>query len=376
MRVARVSTETRLKELRAEWNALGDGIPFRSWQWLHTWWHHYRADRELYVLEVRTGDGCLVGIAPWFLENQKYLGRTLQFLGAGEVCSDHLGLLINRREQNQVVRAVAAWLAGQARRGDTSRWDFLQMEGVTDRDGSIHKLAACLRKAGCAVHCRTLMNGWRLSLPDAWQDLTKRLGKSTRRNAKQNAKRLDNDPRVTIERAADIEQFSEAVGVLVELHQRRRNSLGQSGCFRSPAFTSFIVEVARLMLGSGELELPILRIDGEPAACQLNLVRPLSTYHYQSGINPDLLKESPGSLLMTAQLQAAIGKGQREYDFLRGDESYKANWRGQPYPVLQFRIAANRLRPQMVQRAWQSVTATKKWFKRGNVTESHHPTSA
>ena len=56
------------------------------------------------------------------------------------------------------------------------------------------------------------------------------------------------------------------------------------------------------------------------------------------------------------------------YDFLRGDEPYKVNWHAEPYAVMEFRVAADRLRARLVHRAWQSVTLTKRWLRRGKVS--------
>ena len=47
MLVNRIAETAKLDGLRAEWNALAQGVPFREWQWLHTWWRCYGANRDL-----------------------------------------------------------------------------------------------------------------------------------------------------------------------------------------------------------------------------------------------------------------------------------------------------------------------------------------
>ena len=56
MYVDRITTWPQLAAIGADWNALAGGMPFRSWDWLATWWKHYggqrHGGRELYVLAV------------------------------------------------------------------------------------------------------------------------------------------------------------------------------------------------------------------------------------------------------------------------------------------------------------------------------------
>ena len=55
-------------------------------------------------------------------------------------------------------------------------------------------------------------------------------------------------------------------------------------------------------------------------------------YAYQSGIEPTALALEPGRLITLASLQLAIAERRRAFDFLRGDEAYKAHWRAVPRP--------------------------------------------
>ena len=111
MQVTRVSTISELQQLARDWNCLTRGNPFRSWQWLATWWKHYGASRELYVLAVHNDDGVLVGIAPLFRERQTAGGLVLNWLGSGEVCTDYVTILSSHEYQGAVRAVLATWLA-------------------------------------------------------------------------------------------------------------------------------------------------------------------------------------------------------------------------------------------------------------------------
>ena len=46
MQVERITTWPELAAIEADWNALAGGMPFRSWDWLATWWKHYGDSRR------------------------------------------------------------------------------------------------------------------------------------------------------------------------------------------------------------------------------------------------------------------------------------------------------------------------------------------
>ena len=46
MHVERITNWLELQALEADWNALVGGMPFRSWDWLATWWKHYGGESQ------------------------------------------------------------------------------------------------------------------------------------------------------------------------------------------------------------------------------------------------------------------------------------------------------------------------------------------
>ena len=67
-----------IEPIEAEWNALTQDVPFRSFQWASSWWRHYRQPgMQLFVLAVRDDQGQLIGLAPWYLGRDKPYWRSL-----------------------------------------------------------------------------------------------------------------------------------------------------------------------------------------------------------------------------------------------------------------------------------------------------------
>ncbi len=65
--------------------------------------------------------------------------------------------------------------------------------------------------------------------------------------------------------------------ILVDLHQRRRKSLGEPGCFASNSFYDFHRDVAERLLKRGQLRLSWLTLDGMPAAAEYHFADRIAT---------------------------------------------------------------------------------------------------
>jgi CelD/BcsL family acetyltransferase involved in cellulose biosynthesis len=153
--------------------------------------------------------------------------------------------------------------------------------------------------------------------------------------------------------------------LLVKLHQLRRQSLGQVGCFASGIFTGFLHDAAAAMLADGKLRLHWIEIDGVPAAVEFQLAGGGVTYAYQAGVNPVLLDEEPGRLINIATIRHAIEHGESGFDFLRGDEPYKAHFRAEPRETVTYRIVPQRTLAQVRHGLWLAGDSVKSWVRTG-----------
>jgi len=374
MNVIRFTTLDALAPFAADWDRLSAGVPFRSWPWMSTWWRHYgqcrdgsRSPKSLYVLGVFDPSGRLSGIAPWYLDQLALKGRTLRFLGSGEVCSEYLTVLADPSAQDQVAEAVAHWLteAAQGRnRGDASDgWDLLELTGVDAEDFSIGRLAAELQARGNLVHHRPGPPCWRIDLPETWDQYLAMLSKNRRRQLRLAERKLVESGRAVfhlVRRPADLPQ---AMGILIDLHQRRRQALGEPGCFASPQFTAFHRDVMPQLLQSRQLHLFWIDLDGRPVAAEYFLLGKDATYAYQVGLAPDSLNDSPGKLGNMIGLKYAIASSHKTFDFLRGDEPYKASLRARPRAMVETRVVPDRLGARLRWNLWLAGSRAKRWAK-------------
>lgn len=367
MQVTRIATTDELRQFSTSWNCLTRGVPFRSWEWLSAWWQHYGTGRELYTLVVRDEAGTLLGILPLFRELSATRGRVLKLLGSGEVCSDYVSVLSTNEHEDAVIDAVANWMinANAREASHDVRWDLLELDGVLTSDAAMGKLVGALAESDCGVHRKPGVSCWKLPLPATWDEFFGGLSKNRRKAFRKLDREVVDCDRLVFKIATTQDDFRWAMKLFVELHQKRRVSLGESGCFASPEFTAFIEDVSQRLWLAGMLELSWIELDGSPAAVDYSIVSIDTVYAYQGGLDPAMIAESPGHLLTMALIRRAITESRAMFDLLRGDEPYKAAWRAQPHATVNLRISANRTTSQLRQGVWLAGAAMKNWVKGG-----------
>jgi len=372
MRITLHACFDELAPWRARWNALARGLPFRRWEWLEPWWTHYglesgrpMPDKRLVLLAV-WDEQHLIAVAPWYLSRLWSDGRTLRALGAGEVCSEYVTILCEPGFEERVGAALANWLTENARgrRDGNLDWDLLELSGVVAGDRTVSRLLNHLAELGNDVYPRSGLSCWRIELPERWDDFVLRLSKSHRKQVRRAARKLA-DRRAVVRQATTLDELRQGFDILVQLHQRRWESLGDRGCFARPGFAPFHRTASERLFHDGCVDLVWLELDGRPLAAEYHLLGSDVVYAYQSGIDPDRLEHEPGRLAVTATIQRGIERGFRSYDFLRGDEPYKAHWRAEPRPMWEIRVV-----PKCASARWRhgvssATDSVKSWIKSG-----------
>lgn len=333
-----------LERLIPAWESLAVGVPFREPTWLFTWWRHYgapsdrRGNTELFTLAVEDGIR-LIGLAPWYVERSQQGGRIVRALGSGDVCTDYSTILCEEGREAEAAAALAEFLYRDTRH----RWDRIELEAAGLDDAMLTSFFAELGRREVTIDRRPGPNCWRVALPKNWESFLRMLSKSHRKQLRRLKARAIDAGRTHWHTTVYEAEFDRDWDILVDLHQRRRKSLGDPGCFTDPRFAGFHRDVARQLLVRGQLRLHVLELDGIPVAAEYHIAGRDVVFAYQSGIDPEALEHEPGRLAAIDVIRHALRDGFHAYDLMRGDESYKAHWRAKSSATQQVTIVAPRL---------------------------------
>ncbi len=324
MREVRVIRDAAgLAALAPEWDELlarsASDTVFLTWAWLASWWDTYGDGLEPRVATVRE-DGRLVAAAPCKIEERRRYGlsfRQLEFIGTGRaVCPDFLDLVIERGREDELVPPLVAALA--AERG----WDKLAFTDIPADSPVRAALARALAAAGLRPRVETDRVCPYLPLPATWAELEARLTHNFRRNHRKKRRRLP----ATLVPWSPGDDVGAALATLAQLHQERMESSGRGGNFRKPDYRAFHERFAARAAEQGWLYLAFLEHEGKPIAGRYGFLYRGTYYAYQSGFAPEAADDSPGEVLLGLVIEDLIGRGAREFNFLRGAQPHKLHW--------------------------------------------------
>jgi CelD/BcsL family acetyltransferase involved in cellulose biosynthesis len=291
----------------------------------------------------------LVAVLPCYIEPNWTRGRVLRLLGDGEVCSDHLGVLSASENVSSAAEGFAACIA------ERDDWDLIDFRGVDDDDLATTAFLGALAVHDCTTSRLVGERTWAIDLPANWDEFLALQSKSHRKQLRQMERRVLEAGAARWQLVEHMSGFGDAWMTLVDLHQRRRQSLGEPGCFTSTRWAAFHWEVAQQLLREGRLRLSTLELAGLPVAAEYHLAGPHATYAYQGGVDPQRLSDEPGQLSTICSIKRAIVEGHARFDFLRGDEPYKAHWRATPRDAVRWLAVPARLWPRVRHRTFNGV---------------------
>jgi len=361
------STEGLLR-LESPWNELvaasDSDNPFLQWEWCSTWWRHYGVGHELAVVLVLDGDQ-LIGLAPLYMDRRKGArdSGVMRFLGTGEVCSEYLGFIFRRGQEQQAGQELIHFLLHDSK----LHWRQLRLTHVPAHGATATVLQTGLHGGQRPFRVDRAATSWNIELAKSWDVFLESLGSKRRGKFRRALRELDQNQfefhEVTCETEIDA-----AWDDLKRLHQARWERQGKPGCFASHRFAEFHRELLRPLWRRGSLLLTSLRRGGQAVAASYCLRHLGQVYFYQSGIDPEAMQFRPGHCLRVCELRRAIERGDRVFDFLGGDEEYKVQWATDQTEMLQFTVAGRGILP----RVRFGFEGAKRWAKQS--VRSHLPT--
>jgi len=309
--------------LKNEWNDLLKRCDieniFLTWEWLATYLWFFDKQQTLWVLLVRNQqNGTLMGVAPLLLQSRQVaLGlvlKELSFIGS-EVGSDHLDFIVETQHRQGIIDELSVFIKRQKQ-----PWDLIHLEG--SRQNSIaHQL---LQNLGNPVYHYSVVCPY-LQLPARWSDYLQSLGKKRRYKIKAYRRKLEQafPEQISYQRIKTLAELEGCLSDLFALHQQAQQAQGRNGAFADETRQLFHSEICRQFLAKDWLRLYFLSVDNKPIAMVYSFFYHSVVSFYTTGFDLQWSAHSPGQQIIYYVLEQLIDEHAQEFDFLRGDESYK-----------------------------------------------------
>ena len=342
--------------------------PFSSWAFQRAWWDAYGASAHDQTMIVRAAAGSaggaeagdLIAIVPLMHRHEVEAAdaATASKIRHGDVSAltpvpptakavffgasyhaDYATILAAPADLPAVAAAIVDHLgdpdAGHP--GHPEPWDAIDLRRLRCGDPAADALAT-------AFGAREIGDRWTLNLEREdvcpvvhiptdvdFEGYLSTLDKKSRHEIRRKLRRAEAAGRIALEPSpdpiGDLETF-------IELHQAK---WGADGLFPptpgGDASRLFIRRWFEENGPNGPVRLRFLTIGGRRVAAGITVTDRGRVMFYNAGADPAARDLSPGVLFIAEAIRHALETGQREFDFLRGNEPYKYEWGSADEPI-------------------------------------------
>jgi tetratricopeptide (TPR) repeat protein len=327
-----IETLPSLAKLEDNWNAVYDADPeaqvFLSWKWISGWLAHIKG--PWFILAAKANDSAEAPYVAFFplrldttIENSGVLNQVRM---AGNYAADYTGIVCGPDAESKVIPAFARYIKQQM------NWASLTLENVRMSERRFRLLLAYFPRANFQVTEKNrkvddIDNSLcpYTALPKDWDSYLASLSTNTRQKIRRFLKLVDaeSEYRITV---STFETFEEDLKTLLRFWEIKWRP-------RKGDLIDSLVRTHGIMLTrsfqSGLVFLPTFWHGDRPVAALATLVDPRKrTFSfYITGRDETFDGPPPGVILHGFSIRHAIENGFSEYDFLRGNESYKYSFR-------------------------------------------------
>jgi CelD/BcsL family acetyltransferase involved in cellulose biosynthesis len=298
----------RLAKLRAN--------PFLTPEWYRIWTRAV-PDEEPFLLTWQPG-GTVKGVLP-LVRVKRGPVRVLRFAGAP--LGDWFTPACRVEDEEEMAAACAAFLA--AHRSD---WQLLEMTRVDSESpwpaalwesGSGRIAPARPNRADPLPFVRFGAEGFAGYMAEKSGNF--------RHHMRRHRRKLEREHGLEFRMTAELDRVVPDLDICFALHEERWRERGGSQALPGVA-REVHHEFARDAFERGRLRLCIAMLDGEPAAALYGWRIGERYCAALSGLQPRYERHSLGTILFAHTIEQAAEEGAGIYDFMRGDESYKARF--------------------------------------------------
>jgi hypothetical protein len=279
----------------------------------------------------------LVGIAPFYLKNEKYGPfklRKIEFLGTPEAGSDYLDVITKPGEEGQVSSRIYEYLFREIR----SLWDMIHLRDVPSSSLFFLKFLNMFEESGKHFEIANGSYCPVVFLPGEKETFFESLSRNRREQFRRHFKLLceNGELQHVILSGSEINRD---IDELKNLHKKRWGG-------EQISFFEFLEEYIERSKEERTVQLDLLKKNQECIAAIMHLNYNRTRYMYLLAVNTEYnAKISVGTVFLCMCILKAIEDKIAKYDLLKGDEAYKFHFAHQGNRLLNVFHFQNRVGP-------------------------------
>ncbi|MDY6874063.1 MAG: GNAT family N-acetyltransferase [Chloroflexota bacterium] len=313
-----------IAQYQEEWDqilaATVSQVPFLTFDYLKAWWDtrgggEWPQDSQL-MLAAAFEDDQLMGVAPLFLAENLGGQQALMFVGAIEV-SDFLDVLVTPEKHAAFLSGLLDFLKNS---DAVPAWEVLDLYNILEDSPTLSVLEAEAETRGWVHEQTRLQPSPYITLPGDFDAYLMSIDKKQRHEIRRKLRNVAQDlVEPDFYYVKDGDTLDDEVDAFIAMMAQDPSKKD----FLTEPMRQHLHNTARVAFDGGWLHLSFYTLDGVKAAANMSFIWHNRLWLYNSGWEWAYRQYSPGWLLLANLLQWANENGITEFDFMRGDESYK-----------------------------------------------------
>jgi CelD/BcsL family acetyltransferase involved in cellulose biosynthesis len=264
----------------------------------------------------------LIGIASLMVRGEKAC-----LMGDKEVC-DYLDFVIAPGRGSEFFDTLIKYLRKQGIHN-------LDLRPLRADSTVLTDLTDVAKALGCKVFYKKEDVSLEMDLPATWDGFLRILTGKERHEIRRKLRRLYEAADIKYRIAEDIREIRDGIDTFLTLFVMNRSD---KAAFMNSQMVSFFQSLAESLAEVQILKLSFLELDGTPAAALMYFDYNSTVYLYNNGYDRRFRSLSVGLLSKVLSIKEGIERGQKKYDFLKGDEAYKYRLGGKAVPLYRCEI--------------------------------------
>lgn len=320
----RLVTDTKeFESLRDVWDRLleksCDKNIYLTWEWIFTWWRHYGNRKNLNILLIED-ESRIVGIIPLMFSR---FGKSfikfdvLKIIGIAN--ADFDGVILTERKEECILSFIE-----YLTKVIDNRTVLIFSEIPEDAE------FLALMRSHYPTFSKSLIMNESVSttcpyilLPTTWNEYFKSLRGKRRHNLRYALRSLQKKHAVEFRKFIANNNSGGQIEEFIELHQKRWRKKNIKGIFHDQRTRKFYIDVANVFSKKKWLNLSFIDVDGKAISAVYGFRYSQKFYYEITAFDTEYAKYSMGNLHIMFLIEDAIKNGDKEFDFLMGDEAYK-----------------------------------------------------
>ena len=323
--------------LQSQWNNLlaasSTRVPFLRLEYLLAWWPRLGGATEwphgsLYVVTARE-HGQLVAAAPLFKSVTKDGDPLMALVGSDEI-SDYLDFLARPEYLSEFVDLLFDRFAAS----DSPHCDLIDLYNLPKDSPTLPELRRAADRRGWLHYEKMLDFCSAVELPGDWERyLAQCVSKKERHEIRRKLRRLQTSAgfRWRFADGDTLEQDIDLLFRLMAFNDQKRD-------FLAPKMQEQFRAIIHSAHTGSFLRLAVMEIGGQSAAAFLAFDYDNRVWLYNCGQDPQFDALSPGHTLLSLFIRWANHERRTAFDFMRGDEAYKARAGGVQSSIVRMTI--------------------------------------